>query len=275
MSRVRDWFDEFAMTLIARSNRPNWPSFDSEVGQAFWDDFERSLIRIGATFALADEASSIVCDMPDLFPADIRPKVIDEVKKLRAKADMEAKGSDPNSSVEAARTASRDCPDCLGNGSAVRYVHAEILGKLRTAAGNPVPVGGSVSIPCSCPLGLHVARGLAPECRPAPPTIDKYPSLRRWAAPWGSPSPDGMDNQFRYRPSEWDADRGCPVLGDVRDLATLKSAIASRKASGVPDARRSQLASMDRASRPEVTPQAKPEPRSISIPEDHALDGWF
>lgn len=268
MAMVRDWFLDFARSLVERSGRTDFP----EAGSGYWDDFEAEFVRLGVHWTEADSACSRVCNLPGLFIPDYRPMIVAEVKKVQR--EMSA-GPNLDIALEDARLASRDCPDCLGNGSAVRYVHPEIFGKLKTAAGNPVPVGGSVSIPCSCPLGRHVARGLAPEGRPPGPTVDKYPTLRRWAAPWGSPSEDGLDNQFRYRPSDWDEVRGCPIPTEVYDLATLKALTMAGKLPGIAATRRSQLAAIDRASRPEVSPQAKPEPRPISIPEDRAVDGWY
>lgn len=268
--KVDDWFGLFIMAHMARFPREDWPAEMSQDASEFFGAWRHQFVIKGLTEDVATRASLDLAGDPPRWKADHLPAILKAAAEVRRQLEPQSSAESP---LEDARMASRDCPDCLGNGSAVRYVHPEILGKLKTAAGNPVPIGGSVSIPCSCPLGRHVARGLAPEGRQPVPTVDRFPSLRRWEAPWGSPSSDGLDNQFRYRPSEWDRNRGCPIPTEVYDLATLKAIALDGKASRSPDKRRSQLASIDRAARPEVAPEAKPAPKSITIPEDDI--GWF
>lgn len=271
MKKVDDWFGLFIATHMMRFPREDWPEEMSEEASNFFGAWRHQFIIKGLTEDVATKASLDLAGDPPRWLADHLPAILKAGAEVRRQAEPQTSAESP---LEDARMASRDCPDCLGNGSAVRYVHPEILGKLKTSAGNPVPIGGSVSIPCSCPLGRHVARGLAPEGRQPVPTVDRYPSLRRWEAPWGSPSSDGLDNQFRYRPSEWDAALECPRLTPIHDLATLKAITTSVKDHSVALERRSQLAAMDRAPASEVAPEAKPG-RPLTIPEDNAVEGWF
>lgn len=268
--KVDDWFGLFIMSHMARFPREDWPAEMSQDASEFFGAWRHQFILKGLTEDVATRASLDLAGEPPRWKADHLPAILKAAAEVRRQLEPQTSAESP---LEDARIASRDCPDCLGNGSAVRYVHPEILGKLVTVGGNEVPIGGSVAIPCSCPLGRHVARGLAPEGRPSPPTIDRYPTLRRWAAPWGSPSSDGLDNQFRHRPSDWDAVRGCPLPSEIYDLASLKALTFAGKASGLTVARRSQLAAMDRASAREVAPQAKPATSTLTIPEDDL--GWF
>lgn len=216
MPTVSSWFEEFAMTLKARSGRSDWPDMATEGGLKFWDDFETSLRRMGATWEQADEASSAACDMPEMWPDKFRPFVVGYIQKLQARQLAEGKGIEAGS-LDEAKALSRDCPDCEGTGGAIRYVHEEILGKVRTFGGNVAPVGTGVTYPCSCPLGKWVARGLRQEGQTSPVlTVDQYPSLRMRAVIWS----DRLDNPYRHHPDRWDADAGMPHdAGEVIDSA--------------------------------------------------------
>lgn len=279
MAMVLDWFADFARMLVERSGRVDFP----EPGSEFWQDFYRSLTRIGATEAQADEASSIVCDLPNLFPNQYRPMVVEAVQKLQARDLSASKGVEPGS-LDEARIASRECPDCQGSGFAPRYVHPEIHGKVKTFGGGIAPVGMRVLYPCSCPLGHRTAASLIqPGQQRTPLTVDQYPSLRRHPAPWGSFHDDGLDNQFRYRPDQWDAENGRPLQseGETADLATLKAITTLKRApSGVSaasreDRRENLLSSLPQPHTeppgPSIDVPAQPE--LLTIPEDDL--GWF
>lgn len=215
MARVSDWFDEWAVTLRDRSGRQDWPDATSESGLAFWDDFERALVRIGATFDLADEASSAACDVPNLYPNQFRSFVVEAIRKLQSRSQAESRGGDLRD-PEAARIASRDCWDCGGSGFAPRYVHPEILGKVRTVGGHEAPVGMRVGYPCSCPLGKLAASGLRQDGQARDPlTVDDYPSLRLRPVPWPSDHPAGLDCRFRHHPDRWDAFEGRPMAPEI------------------------------------------------------------
>lgn len=298
MAKVSDWIREFAAALIERSGRVDFPPW----GSGYWEDFQTSLARIGATWDQADEASSVVCDVPGLFLDNYRPMVIEAVRKIQARAVLADKGVMPGS-LDEARVQSRDCPDCGGTGGAVRYVHREILGKVRSFDGNAVPVGGSACYPCSCPLGRLVARGLRREGQDRDPlTVDQYPSLRMGPARWSD-----RDNRYRYRPSHWDGESGMPhgageVATPEQELSSLKRLVASLAASGAskgrivpghpgsprqgdasglpgPSGDRTDLATAagDPVVARELAPAAPTRPmrpEDIRVPEDD-LSAWF
>lgn len=207
MARVSDWFNEWAGTLIVRSGRLDWPDRASEDGAEFWRDVERSLVRCGATFAHADEASSMACDQVELWPNQFRGAIVELVKGLqKAEQDglrAEQGGVKPDSMDEAKRL-SRDCVDCGGGGITYRFVHPEHEGKLRTAGGGAMPVGASIPLHCGCPMGVLLAR----KDRDSPKDervgmldISRFPGFHLASVPWS----DGWDNQYRYRPSRWNA----------------------------------------------------------------------
>jgi hypothetical protein len=289
MATVREWFDGFATALIERSGRLDLP----EGGSEYWDDFERGLVRIGATREQADEASSIVCDLPNLFPNQYRPMIVEAIRKIQARLQAESHGAAPGSPEEA-RLASRGCPDCGGSGGAIRYVHADILRKVRTIGGHVAPVGAGVCYPCSCPLGRSFARGLRAEGQARDPlTVDQYPSLRLGPVAWS----DSPDNRYRHRPSAWDAATGRPHhAGEVVSLDALKDSLAASKrhrgrfvppppreahqedASGLPG-HADWAATIDDPEFRRVLGRGEParpaQPAEISIPEDQAASGWF
>jgi hypothetical protein len=271
VSRVREWFDDFAAAMIERSGREDFPA----PGTEFWDDFERSLVRIGATWPHADEAASIVCDIPNLFPNNFRPMVVEAVKKIQAREQAGLAAGPGATTREDADLASRGCPDCGGSGFAHRYVHEDILGMIKSARGNDVPVGYEFSVPCSCALGHLAAQTLRKPNQSAPTlTIDRYPALRREPVEW-TDSPDGLDNRHRYRPAHWDAAAGRPVepefpIRSVDDLRALIRTLAARTKAATSDANRRWLAEAEeRRKRESPAVDCDPGP----LPEETA--GWF
>lgn len=213
MAMVRDWFPDFASALVERSGRSDFP----DPGSEYWADWQREFAREGVHWPEADAASSRVCNLPNLFINDYRPMVMAEIKKVQRES---ASPSGLTGSLDEAKFASKDCPDCGGSGHAIRYVHADILGRMKTAQGNDVPVGASFALPCSCPLGHHVSRGYAVDGKRPARRVDEHPSLRRIASRWGSEASDGLDNQYRHRPDEWDGLHGCPMGSLAPDAAT-------------------------------------------------------
>jgi hypothetical protein len=222
---VSEWFDEFMIALMARCARTDWPDLQAENGREFWRDFEREMVRLGATLEQADEAASIVAGRGEQWPNMIRPAVVAEVRRLQIA------GAPPIAAIEDARHASFACLDCQGSGYAVRYVHASIYGKLRTARGDAFPVGTRVAFPCSCRLGQLAAGALGKPGQPSPATIDQYPTLRREAQPWAETA-DGLDNRYLHRPEDWSAEMDRPYAPShpTRNLDELRALYRSFEA---------------------------------------------
>jgi hypothetical protein len=273
MAAVRDWFGDFMAAVIERTCRgDDLP----EPGSEFWSDFERSLVRIGAIWPHADEALSIVCDSK-VFPSDIRPAIVAEIRRLQGLALASGGAGTSVHTREEAEAASRGCQDCSGAGYAHRFVHEDILGLIRTARGNDVPVGYEFAVPCSCALGQLAAHTLRKPGQTSPIlTIDKYPALRREPVEW-TDSPDGLDNRHRYRPAHWDAARGRPLepefpIRSVDDLRTLVRSLAARSRHETSEANRRWLAEAE-ARRKRESPPAPVERDPGPLPEE--APGWF
>jgi hypothetical protein len=214
MARVSDWFTDFAIQLIERSGRGDFP----ELGTEFWCDFEKSLVRIGATFAQADAASSSVCDLPDVFPSQYRGLVVQAVQAIQAREAVAARGV-PAGSRQEAEIASRECPECLGSGWSTRFIHAEVVGRMRAAGGNDLPAGCSVASACgSCQLGRFQAAANSTPERPCRTWADS-PEFRFGPVPWS----DRPDNRYAHRPESWDHrhDRPLEVAPPTKGLRDL------------------------------------------------------
>lgn len=228
MAMVCDWFGDFMAALVQRTGRTDFP----QIGTEYWDDFEKGLVRIGATWPHADAAISMLCECRKVYLDNVRPLIVASIRKLQAEEQAGMSSGAAPGSVEAARLASRDCPDCLGSGGAPRFVHAEIHGKVKTFGGRVAPVGARVIYPCSCPMGRVMALGLRqPGQQGIPLTVDAYPSLRRLPVEWAR-CPDGLDSQYRYSPDEWNDIDGRPMPPEVEieTVADLRNLIASGKA---------------------------------------------
>jgi hypothetical protein len=226
MAMVRDWFGDFMAALIQRTGRTDFP----EIGTEYWTDFERNLVEIGALWPHADRAISLLCECPKVYLDNVRPLIVASIKKLYAQD--QAGGPAAPGSAEAARLASRDCPDCLGSGGAPRFVHAEIHGKVKTFGGRVAPIGARVIYPCSCPMGRVMALGLRqPGQQGIPLCVDQYPSLRRLPVEWAR-CLDGLDCQYRYNPDEWNTldGRPLPLEFEIETVEDLRRLIASGKA---------------------------------------------
>lgn len=302
MARVEEWLPEFMRRHTARCHRHDWPTDEdpdrpSENTRDFYDAWRHAFVTHGVEDRFADLASLEMAASPPAFLSEHLPMVLKLAAEYRRRHESGLGVNAEAASVEAATSLSRDCPDCGGTGGALRYVHQDILGKVKTFGGHPAPLGYSVAYPCSCPLGKFVARGLRQPGQAADPlTIDQYPSLRLRPVRWS----DRPDCKYRYRPSEWDDDAEMPAhagevvtreeaLGNLKALYATESPRRGRGGPGhAPHLGRSQgdpSAATESGSgwlppvedpvigreRATATP---PEPPPIHVPED-APDPWF
>jgi hypothetical protein len=225
MDRVEDWIGEFYVKHTDRCPREDWPQADTEAESSFIDAWRHAFVTRGVEHPLADAASLDMAGEPPRFLDQHLPTLVKLAMDLRRLRDAGLGLEVQAGTVESASVASRDCPDCGGSGGAVRYVHEDILGRIRTLGGNLAPLGSAVAYPCSCPLGRLVARGLRQGGQAAePPTIDQYPRLRLRPVRWS----DSPDCQYRHHPRHWDEEAGMPVASGV--FADREEVIASLKA---------------------------------------------
>jgi hypothetical protein len=192
VSKVSDWFDDWATKHRARSGRTDWPTISTEAGRAYWDNVESALVRHGATLEVADEASAAVCEVPDVYPDKFLPFLVAAIKKLHSRMQSEAKGPGGLNTMDEAKAASKGCPDCEGNGIAMRYVHADYLGRFVT------PVG----IVCgTCPLGSLIWK-----------LNSEAPRENRHKMAFGGRFLDLLrERKYRYQPDNWNLVDGEPM----------------------------------------------------------------
>jgi hypothetical protein len=275
-----DQFTDFSLMLVERSGRTDWPDGSSE----YWIDFHQSLRSLQASFAEADEASRRACNQRGhngvgMFVSDFRPFILAEIPKVRAERQAASRAT--SGSREDAEAASRNCADCSGRGLAVRSIHPEIAGLLRSRSGEFVPVGASAGFFCGCPLGQWLAaRNVPPEATRPPATVADYPALRLGPVHWT----DELDNQYRYRPAHWDAGSGMPFdaglvmdLGDLRALfADASKASGTRKVLAMPERDLSHLTTIRRSDLSGAIEDPiieRERPRPVAVTRDD--DDWF
>lgn len=204
------WFRAFAKKLVLRSGRNDWPDPTSEAGRVFWADFYGAIRRTGATPEEADEAASVACDTPDLWPNQFRPAIVEALKAQFARNQAQDRGQAAGSREEA-EAASVGCPDCDGRtGLATRFVHASHAGRFASGRGESFPVGARVALACSCPLGrwLRKMNLDAPrDRRVAIPALEQFPEFALGPVDWSA----APDSPYRVHPDDWDGYSGRPI----------------------------------------------------------------
>jgi hypothetical protein len=289
MDRVEGWIGDFYVKHADRCPREDWPDAGTEAESSFIEAWKHAFVTRGVEHRFADLASLEMASDPPKFLDQHLPALVKASLELRRREDAGRGVAEVAATVEAARLASRDCPDCEGSGLAIRHVHPDILGRAVTFGGGEAPAGSAVAYPCSCPLGRFVARGLRQPGQQADPlTVDQYPTLRARPVRWS----DRPDNRLRHHPARWDDEAGMPLgSGEVVDrgraLAALKAALSLHGASagrGRAIYRGHRPEGQGEAAGPpaghpsggaeEVRPEIPPPAREIRIPEDDML-GWF
>lgn len=145
MPTVDAWFWEFTGRHTARFPRPDWPPVEAE----FWEGVKSLFVRHGVAEADADAASVALMESPPPF-VDRHPEALLNLVRAGWKsARHEAAGV---SGRDEAHALSRGCPECGGDGIAVRF-RRRSLGDLRPGGR---PVLPSVTLWCVCPMGRWV-----------------------------------------------------------------------------------------------------------------------
>lgn len=261
---ILNWFASFATDLLFRSRRRDFPAANTEAGSVFWEEMESSLDRLNATEMEADAASRVVCEDAALWPNQYRVALLAEIRRVRAAASSTTPAA---STEDDAWRASRACPDCGGSGLAIRYIHASIVGVLKTPLGNDVQVGYSLAMPCSCPLGHATLVNLGLINGKLRLRVDQSPLFCREPQPWAETS-DGLDNRFRHRAADWSEDHARPyaIENAARTPKDLRNLITTLKAPSLPETATASRQWAARTARP-AEPRHEP-PRSL--PEEPA-----
>lgn len=232
---VESWFDGWAGFHMEVNPRDDWESLDA--APAFWGNWRSQFVRHGLHDAeVAIDASQRISLLELRKKGDHLRHLLEaatEVYRERRESFQSAHGV--ARSREAAQEEARGCLDCNGvSGIAIRYVHAELEGRFKTAAGRPLPFGASITFYCPCALGRWMKVAEAVEDEPGRkggrkeskaavhatfradkvklPDLVDYPDLMRSMQPWNAEAPD---TRFRFRPDDWDAYTGQPMAPAV------------------------------------------------------------
>ena len=145
MRATRDWITEFMLAHKERFRPFDWPEPDTEG----WDDYERdwvvAFLKKDVREEEATEASRRLVTAPPQFKPEHIPLVLGAVETMRREKAGDGAGDDR----EIAKTQSRECAHCSGNGIAVVW--------------NPYP-GQNPKVPdhasalCVCPYGRWLKR---------------------------------------------------------------------------------------------------------------------
>lgn len=179
MAKVEEWFPTFAVRLIERIPRPDWPVSGSE----YWDTLKESFVRHGVQEAEADQATSLLAEEPPKYVSQFIHEILAKVRALWASNQVTPEA--PNEREAAARL-SADCDDCGGGvGLTVRFRKASRGGV--DSQGRPLP--DRVVFYCRCALGRWVERNhrtRSPEIRQRIHDLQDHPGL------WG--------HEYRHAP---------------------------------------------------------------------------
>lgn len=179
--RASDWFAGWLRRHLQRHPRNDWPDPASEGGQLFFGGWRTTLQRHGVREAEADLASELL-QAEAVYPERHLERLLELVKGVWAEERKELSPAWSRDPRVSALEASRDCPDCYGQGMAYRYRRnppVDELGRLRL----------SILCYCRCSYGRWLRDTHRNQCRNEFARIydlDAYPFL--WGEEYSYPS---------------------------------------------------------------------------------------
>lgn len=176
--------------------------------------WRRAFARWGLDFDTAVEISEhLYAEEGEIYPEKTLPAMRRIHKEFLANA-----AKNGGTSVNGVPLDEPYCHDCGGSGQAVRFPH-DPNHKAYGQAG--------LTLACECGAGR---RWKAANPNLGITDLRDQPRLRRKPVPW-TDLEDGLDNQFRYRPSQWDEKLGRPKPVEVgawrRDVGVKKDGITT------------------------------------------------
>lgn len=190
---IEAWFDRFAKQVTRQVPRNDWPKVPE-----YWESIRRTLARSGpVTLEIAQEAIDRLLLEGFPFPSDLHKPLYEMIQRIYR--ERPAPGLAPESR-EAAAVASADCPNCGGQGLAVRFRHHPQPGQPRT-----------VELHCVCPLGRWIRSKTSEDLRRRIPDLGAYTWLQVGPVPWS----EQPDNRYCYPPDLWDGYADRPVASHL------------------------------------------------------------
>jgi hypothetical protein len=210
-----------APLLMARMPRADWPVADSESGMEFWRTLGKNLIARGVTQEEADLASQAMAGDPPDYLSDVPKRLMAEVELVwqRKRADELGRSGDPIQDRKGAESASRNCPDCGGNGFATRYSWEPST----NSEDKPRPADHGYSFFCTCAMGRFLCRNADQDTHRKVGDLAEHADLQVGRVDW-SETPDHFR---RYRKADWDLDSGRPKWCAYHSEGTPLSAITA------------------------------------------------
>jgi len=142
--RVAEWFEEFYKTHVRRTGRNDFPQFS--LTDPYVESWRHAFVLHGVKQEDAEEASKLVAANPPPTLALQLQSVIEEVKTIQ-RARLESETQEISASRAHAADASWDCPECDGDGFAIRdYVIPDRYGSRRFRG----------SLFCRCAMGRYI-----------------------------------------------------------------------------------------------------------------------
>ena len=112
-----DWFYEWVDRHMERFPRDDWPRPDERL--EFWAGWRGNFVLHGVTADVAEQASVRMMADPPHFPEAHLHRLMEHVRAIWKERPREVEA--PTDTIDAARRASAECPDCQGNGLTLRF----------------------------------------------------------------------------------------------------------------------------------------------------------
>jgi len=228
--------------------RGKWADPATPSGADEYHIWRKSFARWGLEFDEAVEISEhLYAEEGEIYPEKTLPAMRRIQKEFQEKA-----AKNPCRAVNGGELREPYCHDCNGFGRALRYPH----NPEHRAFG-----GAALTLACDCGSGRRW-KAASPNLGIA--DLRDQPGLQRNPVPWTWVE-DGLDNQFRYRPEQWDAEFGRPRPVEV---GTWRRGTPTKKEGSVTIlGGAASNPAPDQPKRAEAPPKPSPLPATPSSPQ--------
>lgn len=239
-----EMFEAWLKIHRSMHKRGKWADPAIPAGADEYRLWQKKFEQWGMDFDTAVEISEhLYAEEGEIYPEKTLPAMRRIQKEMLEKAAKSA-----GKSVNGGPLDEPYCHDCKGTGQALRYPHSPTHKAYGKAA---------LALACVCGAGR---RWMAANPNLGITDLRTQPRLQRRPVPWAELE-DGLDNQFRYRPSQWDAELGRPK---PVDLDAFRRDIAARGLRNLADSVGDRLRELRREARSVPLPKGDPPHASPS-----------